>query len=193
MCEAGKGRGWERGECGKEPCLTQQVLDSPRLPVSHPQTRPNQSTGPQAHRPTGTCHVTLAHTAQMHRTTWAQKHPQILTQTYAVTQTQSESQQIGKTHRNTHRNTEPQCHMHTHSQYTHPGQFTAPNPPLLEIYPHLNKHTDLDAYTSYAFPFVAPTVPRPPPPHICQSGPENPSPERKQRRMTSLEVCFLPL
>lgn len=63
-CGAEKGEAEEGvGECGKESCLTQQVLDSPRLPVSHPQTRPNQSTGSKhmlrhtgtdPHRPTVT-------------------------------------------------------------------------------------------------------------------------------------------
>lgn len=145
----------EWGECGKEPCLTQQVLDSPHLPVSHPQTRPNQSTGPHAGKHM-LCHTDAVTDTQKDTNTdpqshrykdtsrRLQKHTQRHTHKYTLTQeiqthTSTQSHKRHTNHVHTDRNTDTMTHMCTHSQYTH-SQFTATSS-LLEIHLPLNVDT----------------------------------------------------
>lgn len=197
--------GWERerlrrgrGECGKEPDLTQQVLGSPRLPVSHPQTRPNQSTGPQAHKHMlrHTAHTDTQTPAQTHRVTRAQNQTHTLTQTDTVrhrelhTLRDTADTRVTRTH--THTDTVTHAPVNTCSQYT---QSTHSSPPPLEICLHLNADTHVNAHLSYPAPRAAPTgshLPDPPQHRPILTQGMLP-PERGQRRVTALEIRFRPL
>lgn len=124
--------GWERerlrrgqGECGKEPHLTRHVLDSPRLPVSHPQTR--------SHRPTGVQARAASHTdthgtdAQSHTgtKTHIDAYPNVRSQTHkhrvshrhSGIYTRGHSRHTSHTHTQKHANTV--THAHTLTVHTH--------------------------------------------------------------------------
>lgn len=137
MCRYGKGEaeGGVGGSVGKKSQLTQQVLGFSRLPVSHPQTRPNQSTGPHAakhmvhqtgiHRVEDPPH----HTAQTYRDTRLDKRSQEHTaaHTHMVThqETQTHRGTVGmQATRSTKEHIGTTAHMCTYLQHT-PIQLTA--------------------------------------------------------------------
>lgn len=171
-----------RGECGKEPGLTEQVLGSPRLPVSHPQTRPNQSTGPQTHAASHRHILTPRQTpAQTHRVTRAQNQTYTLTQTDTVRHTalhtlrDTVDTRIRHTHTEKHTDTVTCAHVHN----TH-GQLTALLPAreicLHSTQPHMN------AYMSYTAPHAAPTVSHLPAPTSASPDLGNASPRKGSQR-----------
>lgn len=151
------------GGVWEKPCLTQQVLDSPRLPVSHPQTRPNQSTGPHAgkHMPrhTESQRPKESLSTKIHTDTYRDKHSQTPPTTRRAThgETQTETP-----HRRTSRTDPRHCgaHMCVHTPNTH-GQLTASCPPALAVHPRLNVGTHARRHTSRTPPAALAT-----PPHL---------------------------
>ena len=195
----GRERLWRGpGECGKEPCLTHQGLDSPRLPVSHPQTRPNQPTGPQAHAAshTGTHQHTDMHqhtgtNTHRHLPRHTQAEPQSDTGTQGRTPRDTADTRVTPTRKPTSVMTRAHIHTHTHTHtHTH-SQFTVSSPSPLEINPHWNRHAHLDACTSYIFDpdQVVPPPPRPDLPVQAQGTlPQKGSTEKKSHPWRSTSV-----
>lgn len=165
-----------RGECGKAPSLTQQVLDSPRLPVSHPQSRPNQSTGPQAHK-----HM-LRHMGTHRHTGRHQHRPQsstgTKTDTYVDLQSDTQTHRVRATNTQTqqhtsHRHTE--IHRHndtsTHSYYMHTVNS---QPQALLLLKFTYARTQTHTLECTHIPTCRPNCAHLPTSYICQSWPRNP-------------------
>ena len=185
----GRERLWRGpGECGKEPCLTHQGLDSPRLPVSHPQTRPNQPTGPQAHAAshTGTHQHTDMHqhtgtNTHRHLPRHTQAEPQSDTGTQGRTPRDTADTRVTPTRKPTSVMTRAHIHTHTHT-HTHTHRVSSQSPALLPSKltltgtdTHIRRHAHLTYST-----LIRSCLPTPS--HICQSWPREPCPRKGAQR-----------
>lgn len=144
--------------------------------MSHPQTRPNQSTGPH---PTNTCCVTPAHTDTQPATgtdPGSSTGTKTQTLTSMLTYSQTHSQSYKHSRDTATHQSQTRWHKHTFIMHAH-SQFTA--------YSQTHTHTTLNAQ---AFPLAVPTVSCLPTPLYLPILPQKPW---GHRRMMSLEVRFL--
>ena len=190
----GRERLWRGpGECGKEPCLTQQGLDSPRLPVSHPQTRPNQPTGPQAH---AASHTGMHQHTDMHQHTGT--NTQTLTPAHTGRTTESDTGTRGRTPRDTAdtrvtQTRKPTSIMTRARIHTHTHTVSSQSPALLPLKLTLtgtDTHTRMHTHLTYSTPITSclPT-PNPTLPVLAQGTlPQKGSTEKKSHPWRSTSV-----